>query len=116
MRPSRIPLSILLILGICAFIPISAQTRATNQRIAIAVSGIFDGKGAEEEQERVFPHHLIALAAEKRGQSSGIHRAIAARSISFQDANALARPLPSASNLGPNSSSAMKKISSRCMG
>jgi imidazolonepropionase-like amidohydrolase len=45
MRPSRIPLSILLILGICAFIPISAQTRATNQRIAIAASGVFDGKG-----------------------------------------------------------------------
>jgi imidazolonepropionase-like amidohydrolase len=45
MRPSRIPLSILLILGICAFISISAQTRATNQRIAIAASGVFDGKG-----------------------------------------------------------------------
>jgi imidazolonepropionase-like amidohydrolase len=45
MRPSRIPLSILIILGICACVPISAQTRATSQRIVIAASAVFDGKG-----------------------------------------------------------------------
>jgi imidazolonepropionase-like amidohydrolase len=45
MRPSRIPLSILIILGICAFIPILEQTRASSQRIVIAASAAFDGKG-----------------------------------------------------------------------
>jgi hypothetical protein len=45
MRRSSIFLSILIIFGICAFIPISAQTRASSQRIVIAASAVFDGKG-----------------------------------------------------------------------
>lgn len=45
MRSSRIPLSILIILVICDFVAISAQTRATSQRIVIAASSVFDGKG-----------------------------------------------------------------------
>src|SRR5579864_5699498 len=47
MRPSTIPLSILIIiiLGICESVPISAQTRATSPRIVIAASAVFDGKG-----------------------------------------------------------------------
>ena len=45
MQSSRIPLSMLIILGICAFVPISAQTRAPSQRIVIAASAVFDGKG-----------------------------------------------------------------------
>ncbi len=45
MRSSRIPLSMIIILLICAFVPISAQTRATSQRIVIAASAVFDGKG-----------------------------------------------------------------------
>jgi len=47
MRPSisRISPSILIILVISTFVPISAQTRATSQRIVIAASAVFDGKG-----------------------------------------------------------------------
>jgi imidazolonepropionase-like amidohydrolase len=45
MRSSRILLGILIILVICDFVAISAQTRATSQRIVIAASSVFDGKG-----------------------------------------------------------------------
>jgi len=47
MRLSTIPRSILIIIvfGICAVVPISAQTRATSPRIVIAASTVFDGKG-----------------------------------------------------------------------
>jgi imidazolonepropionase-like amidohydrolase len=45
MRSSRILLGILIILVICDFVAISAQTRATSQRIVIAATSVFDGKG-----------------------------------------------------------------------
>jgi imidazolonepropionase-like amidohydrolase len=40
-----IRLSIFIIFGACAFIPISAQTSGSSQRIVIAASAVFDGRG-----------------------------------------------------------------------
>jgi imidazolonepropionase-like amidohydrolase len=45
MRSSMIRLSIFIILGVCAFIPISAQTSGSSQRIVIAASAVLDGRG-----------------------------------------------------------------------
>jgi len=45
MRSSMIRLSIFIILGVCAFIPVSAQTSGSSQRIVIAASAVLDGRG-----------------------------------------------------------------------
>jgi len=54
MRPSRIPVCILIILELCALAPrISAQTPASSQRIVIAASTVLDGRGQTLHDVRI---------------------------------------------------------------
>jgi len=54
MRPSRIPVCILIILGLCALAPrISAQTPASSQRLVIAASTVLDGRGQTLHDVRI---------------------------------------------------------------
>jgi imidazolonepropionase-like amidohydrolase len=54
MRPSRIPVCILIILELCALAPrISAQTPASSQRVVIAASTVLDGRGQALHDVRI---------------------------------------------------------------
>ena len=54
MRPSRIPVCILIILELCALAPrISARTPASSQRLVIAASTVLDGRGQTLHDVRI---------------------------------------------------------------